>query len=124
MVASLEPQEGAQETALYSDADVVIYGGAAGAGKSFMALLKALMGTDDPNFNGIIFRRNTVALREGLWLEAKQVYKPWNPYLQEQPMKMTFDNGSIIKFNHLEHEKDAEGQHQGKQYSLVVFDEG
>jgi hypothetical protein len=31
MVASLEPQPGAQEDALYSDADVVIYGGAAGS---------------------------------------------------------------------------------------------
>ena len=31
MVASLVPQEGAQEDALYSEADVVIYGGAAGS---------------------------------------------------------------------------------------------
>lgn len=86
-------------------------------------MLKALAGTEDPRFNGIVFRRNTTALRDGLWAEAKALYKHWKPTLQEQPMRMVFDTGAVLKFNHLEHEKDAEKDHQGKQYSLVVFDE-
>lgn len=123
MAIELRPQKGAQETALNCDADVVLYGGSAGSGKSFLLLMKLLMGVDDPNFNGIIFRRTTTTLRDGLWAEAKQLYKGWKPRLQEQPMRMEFSSGGVIKFNHLEHDKNAEQDHQGKQYSLVAFDE-
>ena len=98
----LRPQKGAQEVALNSDADVVIYGGAAGSGKSFLGLLKALEGTEDPKFNCIVFRRNSTVLRDGLWAEAKDIYKPWRPRLQEQPMRMEFDTNAVIKFNHME----------------------
>lgn len=121
----LAPQPGKQETALASDADVVIYGGAAGSGKTFLGLLKVLLGTEDPKFNGIVFRRNATVIRDGIWAEAKSMYKPWKPHIQEQPMRMVFDgDGAVVKFNHLEYDKDAEKDHQGKQYSLVVFDEG
>ena len=123
MTTILQPQEGAQEVALLCDADVVLYGGSAGSGKSYLLLLKLLMGTDDPNFNGIIFRRTTTTLRDGLWGEAKQLYKAWKPRIQEQPMRMEFNTGAVIKFNHLEYDKNAEMDHQGKQYSLVAFDE-
>ena len=120
---ALVTQEGSQTTALESPADIIIYGGAAGSGKSYLGLLKTLAGTSDPKFNGIVFRRNATTLRDGLWAEAKDMYKPWTPKIQEQPMRMEFD-GAVVKFNHLEHDKDAEKDHQGKQYSLVVFDEG
>lgn len=120
----LRPQPGAQETAMNATADIVIYGGAAGSGKSHMMLLRALCQVDDPKFNCIIFRRTTVALRGGLWMEAKALYNPWKPRIQEQPMRMEFPSGAIVKFNHMEHDKDAENDHQGQQYSLIVFDEG
>lgn len=120
----LRPQVGAQERAMNSQADIVIYGGAAGSGKSHMMLLRALCQVDDPKFNCIVFRRTTTALRDGLWGEAKSLYRPWKPRCQEQPMRMQFPSGAVIKFNHMEHDKSAEDDHQGKQYSLIVFDEG
>lgn len=89
-----------------------------------MMLLRALMQVDDPHHNAIIFRRTTTALRDGMYGEAKHMYKPWNPRVQEQPMRFQFPSGAVVKFNHMEHDKTAEDDHQGKQYSLVVFDEG
>ncbi len=121
----LAPQAGAQETAMNSNADVTVYGGAAGAGKSHLMLLRAGVELDDPNFNCIFFRRNGTQLRGagGLWQEAKKLYAPWNPKIQETEMRMTFESGAIFKFNHMEHEKNKT-DHQGLQYSAVYFDEG
>lgn len=119
----LAAQEGAQSVALNCDADVIIYGGAAGSGKSYLGLLKCLMQSADSAFNGIVFRRTSTVMRDGLWAEGKAMFRPWKPRIQEQPMRMEWDNGAVLKFNHMEHEKDAEKDHQGKQYSLVVFDE-
>lgn len=120
----LRPQEGSQELALNCTADVVIYGGAAGSGKSHLMLMRALMQVEDPHYNAIVFRRTTTTLRDGLWGEAKQMYRPWKKSIQEQPMRMEFESGAVIKFNHMEHDKHAENDHQGKQYSLICFDEG
>lgn len=42
-------------------------------------------------------------------------------------MEIIFDGrdvkGGSLKFTHLENENDAEGNHQGLQYSFVGFDE-
>jgi predicted ribonuclease YlaK len=107
----LGPQEGAQELAIESDADLVIFGGAAGAGKSHLLLLKAALGVDDPLYNAIIFRRTTTALRDGLWREAKELYRPWKPREQDNPMRFIFKSNGIIKMNHMEHEKNAVDDH-------------
>ena len=104
----LRPQEGAQEKALNSTADVVIYGGAAGAGKSYMALLKTLMYVDDPYFKSVVFRRTGPQLSGagGLWDEAKSLYLPWKPRLSEQDRLARFKAGASVKFSHMEYSKN------------------
>ena len=120
----IRPQKGAQELALNSEADVVIYGGAAGAGKSHMMLMRPLLQVDDGSFNCVFFRRNGTQLTGGggLWDEAKLMYYPWRPRVVENTRKITFPSGAKIQFSHMEHVKDRM-QHQGLQYSLIVFDE-
>ena len=123
--SGLEPQEGAQEVALGSKADVTIYGGAAGSGKSYIMLLRPLLQIEDPNFNCVFFRRTGPQLSGagGLWSEAKKMYADWFPRIVENERKMTFPSGAVIKFSHMEHERNAI-DHQGLQYSQVYFDEG
>lgn len=120
----LRPQKGAQERALNSEADVVVYGGAAGAGKSHMMLMRPLLQVDDPRFQAVFFRRTGTQLKGagGLWDEAKNMYEPWKPRIQETERKATFPTGATIQFSHMEHVKDRMN-HQGLQYSLIVFDE-
>ena len=120
----LRPQEGAQETAMNAKADVVIYGGAAGSGKSHMMLMRNLYQVEDPHFNSIFFRRTGTQISGGggLWDESKDMYRPWSPKIVENTMKMTFPSGAKTKFSHMEHEKNRL-DHQGLQYSLIIFDE-
>lgn len=139
---SLRPQVGAQERAINTTADITVYGGAAGSGKSYMMLLRPLLQCvdqeaidefgnryvtkyADPDYNAIFFRRTGPQLKGlgGLWDTAKKMYAPWKPHVVEQSRTITFASGATIQFSHMEHEKNAE-DHQGLQYTDVYFDEG
>lgn len=125
---TLAPQEGRQELAMNTTPDVMIYGGAAGSGKSRLLLMKAAYyAYQDPDFEGVMFRRTSPPLKAagGLFSEAKKLYAPFSNKIKEAVMEIKFNktNGGNLKFTHLEHENDAEGNHQGLQYSFVGFDE-
>ena len=46
-------------------------------------------------FTGIIFRRNSVQLRDGgLWDESSEIYKPLNGHSNEQAMTWRFPSGA------------------------------
>lgn len=77
-----------------------------------------------------MFRRTSPPLKAagGLFSEAKKLYNQLGCKVREQSMEISFlgedrDGGGTLKFTHLEHEKDAEGNHQGLQYSFIGFDE-
>lgn len=127
-VITFKAQEGKQKMALDKKVDVLIYGGAAGSGKSRLILLKALKyAANDKDFEGVLFRRTSPPLKAagGLFTEAKKLYSPLRPKIREKDMEIIFNNtsGGTLKFTHLENENDAEGNHQGLQYSMVAFDE-
>ncbi len=110
----IAPQAGKQELAFNVKADVIIYGGAAGSGKSRLMLMKPLPYIHDPNFHCVFFRRQTTQLKGagGLWGDSKALYKDFKPKVQESQLRMVFPSGASCSYNHLEHEKDAE-KHQG-----------
>lgn len=120
----LRPQPGFQSRAMTSTADVTVVGGSAGSGKSHIMLMRALLSIQDPHANIIFFRRTGTQLSGGggLWDEAKDMYRPWNPRVVENTMKMTFPSGAKIKFSHMEHLKNRI-DHQGLQYHQIYFDE-
>lgn len=121
----IEPQEGYQMKALSSPADIVIGGGAAGSGKTFVLLLEPLRHiTTVEGFGGVIFRRTFPQIKSegGLWDTSMKLY----PYAGARPndtdVKWTWQNGNKIKFNHLEHEKNILNW-QGSQIPFIGFDE-
>lgn len=120
----IRAQAGPQETFLSSAADLVIYGGAAGGGKSFALLLEPLRHVRNAQFNAVVFRRTSVQVRNpgGLWDESMKVY----PLLQATPreylLEWEFPSGATVKFAHMEHEKNRLDW-QGAQIPLIAFDE-
>lgn len=120
------PQEGPQEMFLSSEADITIFGGAAGAGKSLGLLLEPLRNaTDNPGFNCVIFRRNTVQVRNpgGLWDESMKLYPLADGTPVSQPLEWRWaPEGGLVKFSHLEHESTV-NDWQGSQICLIGFDE-
>lgn len=121
----IEPNEGPQTSYFESEADIVVYGGSAGGGKSWSIVHDPLRYIDLPGFRGAIFRRTYPELtgQGGLWDEAQPNYRALGANMRDMPhLDAEFDSGARIKFCHLQHEKDKYS-HQGLQYAFLGFDE-
>jgi predicted phage terminase large subunit-like protein len=118
------PQPGPQEQFLSTSADICIFGGAAGGGKSYGLLLEALRYIDNPEFSAVIFRRTYPEIMNegGLWDESVLIYPLVGGQLSEGPPQWTFPSGATIRFAHMQHEKDKYSW-QGSQIPLIGFDE-
>lgn len=120
----LKPQPGPQTQFICSEAEIAIYGGSAGSGKSFALLLDPLRHYKNSKFGGIIFRKTSVQVRNqgGLWDESMQIYPLIGGYPKEFQLRWEFPNGGRISFGHLEHDKDV-FNFQGSQVPWIGFDE-
>lgn len=122
----MAPQKGPQEMFLATSADICIYGGAAGGGKTFGLLLEVLRHKNNKNFNALIFRRdyNQVTSPGGLWDSSKKIYsyvKGCYP-LKTPKLHWTFPSGASVNFAHLGSDEDCLSW-QGSQITMLGFDE-
>jgi predicted phage terminase large subunit-like protein len=119
-----DPQPGPQETFLSSTADVVIYGGAAGSGKTWALLRQPLDHIENSEFSGVIFRRTSPQIRNpgGLWDESVTLYSPLNAEPKQTVLEWAFPSGAKLKFAHLQYDLDVHDW-QGAQVPFIGFDQ-
>ena len=118
-------QPGPQTLFEISQADILIYGGSAGGGKSFALAKEPLRHAKVPGFRAGIFRRTSPQLTAegGIFEEASALYRHFGAVIREgQHLDATFMSGARVGFHHLQHEKSVH-EHQSTQYALIEFDE-
>jgi hypothetical protein len=109
-----------------SEADIAIYGGSAGGGKSF-ALLYEPIGRqlhEVPGFSGVLFRRSYPEITNpgGLWDQAGEIY-PWAGGKGVVGLReYCFPAGARISFRHIENE-ETKHNYQGTAICYLAFDE-
>lgn len=122
MTLPFTPHPGPQTQFLASGADIAIYGGAAGGGKTWGLLLECTRYIARANWRPVIFRRVGTQIRApgGLWDKAGEIY----PILGATPNRLdwVFPSGARVRMSHLQ--RDSDRFHwQGSELSLVCWDE-
>ncbi len=101
----------------------VLYGGAAGSGKSYAILADPVRYFSNPNFRGILFRRTNDELRELIW-KSREMYgslfksAKWS----EQKSTWTFPSGATLWITYLDRDDDLQ-RYTGQSFSWIGFDE-
>lgn len=124
-IIQIKPQAGPQEQFLSTPADIAIYGGAAGGGKTFAMLLEGIRNHHIPGFGGVIFRRESTQIRKegGIWDESLKIYSYLGGVPRESLLDWKFPRyGTKISFSHLEQEKTKYDWH-GAQIPFIGFEE-
>ena len=132
----LAPHPGPQQKFLDSTADIAIYGGQAGGGKTWALLAEAVRNTRISRFGAVIFRRTSPQITNegGLWDESMELYpkldgkskhtldwyfKKKDETKKKEEAEVT---GANIGFRHLQYETDKLAW-QGSQIAMLGFDE-
>lgn len=126
MAKVLRPQKGPQETFLSTPADIAIYGGAAGGGKTYALLLESLRHIKNPGFGAVIFRRQSIQITQegGLWDSSFEAYGGIHGAVPKTSPRRhwRFRSGARVSFAHIDGDKDL-NKWQGSQIAMIGYDE-
>lgn len=118
------PQPGPQTEFTNCQADILVYGGQAGGGKSQALLSEPTKFVDNPGFGATIFRRKMKQVTDegGLWDQSTEFYPRVGakPNLTER--YWIFPSGAKVSFEGCETEA-SKHDYQGSQICLLEFDE-
>ena len=123
--ATITAQRGRQTEFLRSPADICIYGGAAGGGKTVGLILEPLRyATRVANFTAVFFRRSTPQITNpgGLWDESQNFYPRLGAIPHVAMREWRWPRAGRIKFSHLQFDSTVYDW-QGAQIALICFDE-
>lgn len=119
------PHPGPQTVFHASGADEILYGGAAGGGKSDSLLVEALRYVGNSQYRAIIFRRTYPELEgkgSGLIPRSRELLYGTGAHYDEQQHIWFFSSGATLAFAHLEHEHSVHN-YRSSQFAYIAFDE-
>jgi hypothetical protein len=121
---TMMPQEGGQETLLTSLADICIYGGQRGGGKSHALLMEPMNDIYNPFFRGCILRKEIGDL-DTMIDTSGTLYAPFGTYkMAKNDMTWKFNDGGQLRFDYFADSlSDFKDRFQGQELPFVGIDE-
>ena len=122
IVTGFQPQPGPQHHFLTCPADIVVYGGARGGGKSFASLGEFWCHAEDwgPAAKGLMIRRSREDLKDTIDM-ARNMYGGAAEW-KDKEKQFRFSNGGILHMAYLESDADAMN-YQGWSLTRVYVEE-
>ena len=115
------PHLGAQTEFLQRNEFEVLFGGAAGPGKTDCIIAGMLRDIEHPKYHGLIVRRTFPQLQE-IIDRCFRLYPYMGGTYLSTVKRWNFPSGAIIDLGHMQHENDKYN-YQGKEYHKVALDE-
>ena len=117
------PNPGPQTAFLAAAEREVLFGGAAGGGKSYAILADPLRYISHPQFSGLLLRHTTEELRELIW-KSQELYPKIIPGIvwSERKMQWVAPGGGRLWMSYLDRDEDVL-RYMGLSFCWVGFDE-
>ena len=100
-----------QQMYINSDQDVVVFGGGAGSGKSYLGAMDVLKHTEDPKFRCLVVRRLTPQIHgpggifETFTSLHREIYGD-KLKIKKRDGILEYPNGGTVSFRHCQYEDD------------------
>ncbi len=115
------PHLGAQTEFLKRNEFEVLFGGAAGPGKTDCLVAAMTRGVDHPKYKGLILRRTFPQLQE-IMDRCHRIYPAMGGTYRATEKRWVFGSGATIDLGHMQH-PNSMYNYQGAEYTRVAFDE-
>lgn len=125
LIQKVGPEPGSpQEAFLACRADICVFGGAAGGGKSAGLLFSALRGVTDPLYNAVIFRRTLEDLDKvtSIVSQANKFFPMFGGVESKGGLRWRFPSGAEIQFAGMQFDKNVE-EWYGTELPWIGIDE-
>ena len=117
------PNEGPQTDFLAAPEKEVLYGGAAGGGKSYAMLVDLLRYANNPNHKALLLRRTLAELTELIEQSRKLYPKAFNgAVFRESKSTWMFPSGATAMFSYVDKDHDVT-RYQGQAFTWIGVDE-